>query len=112
MIWRVRDRDTFAALRRSDRRVREGPITITWAPGDPAVPPQVAYAIGKRVGGATVRNRVRRRLREIVRNMQPALRPGAWLIGAAPEVANLSYEELKATVARALTALENRERGA
>jgi len=86
--------------------VRQGAITITWAPGDPADPPQVAYAIGKRVGGATVRNRVRRRLREIVRELQPALGPGAWLIGAAPEVANLSYEELKGTVARALAALD------
>ena len=109
MVWRVRDRATFAALRRSDRRVREGPITVTWAPGDPADPPRVAYAIGKRVGGATVRNRVRRRLREIVRELQPALGPGAWLIGAAPEVANLSYGELKSTVARALAALEARQ---
>jgi ribonuclease P protein component len=89
--------------------VRQGPITITWAPGDPADPPRVAYAIGKRVGGATVRNRVRRRLREIVRELRPALTPGAWLISAAPEVANLSYGELKGTVARALAAFENRQ---
>jgi ribonuclease P protein component len=106
MIWRIRDRATFAALRHSGRRVRRGPVTITWAPGDPAEPPRVAYAIGRRVGGATVRNRVRRRLRAIVRDLQPALGPGAWLIGAAPEVANLSYGELKATVAGALDALD------
>jgi ribonuclease P protein component len=105
MIWRVRDRATFAALRRSDRKVRRGAITVTWAPGDPADPPRVAYAIGRRVGGATVRNRVRRRLRAIVRDLRPALGPGAWLIGAAPEVANLSYAELKKAVAEALAAL-------
>src|SRR5207302_3948031 len=46
LIWRIRDRATFAALRRSRHRVRRGPITVTWLPGDPAVPPRVAYAIG------------------------------------------------------------------
>ena len=44
-------------------------------------------------------------MRSIVRDLRPALGPGAWLIGAAPEVANLSYAELKAAVARALVAL-------
>jgi ribonuclease P protein component len=111
MVWRVRDRATFAALRRSKRRVRRGPITVTWAPGDPADPPRVAYAIGKRVGGATVRNRIRRRLRAIVRDLRSALVPGAWLISAAPEVANLSYPELKTAVAEALAALGPDEDG-
>jgi len=105
MIWRIRDRATFVALARSRRRVRRGPITVTWAPGDPAEPPRVAYAIGRRVGGATVRNRVRRRLRTIVGDLRPQLGPGAWLIGAAPEVTTLSYDELKTKVAEALAAL-------
>ena len=88
--------------------MRHGPITVTWAPGDPAEPPRVAYAIGKQVGGATQRNRIRRRLREIVRDLERPLPPGAWLIGAAPEVANLSYGELKAAVAEAVAALDAR----
>ena len=33
------------------------------------------------------------------------LGPGAWLIGAAPEVAKLSYGDLKAAVAEAVRAL-------
>lgn len=105
-IWRIRDQATFAALRRSELRVRRGPITVTWAPGDPAEPPRVAYAIGKQVGGATERNRIRRRLREIVRDLERPLGPGAWLIGATPEVAKLSYGELKAAVAEAVGALD------
>ncbi len=34
----------------------------------------------KRLGGAVVRNRVRRRLREIVRRHQHEIRPGIWLV--------------------------------
>ena len=44
-------------------------------------------------------------MRTIVREMEPALGPGAWLIGAAPEVANLSYGDLKAAVDEAVRAL-------
>jgi len=86
--------------------VRQGPITVTWAPGDPAEPPRVAYAIGKHVGGATVRNRVRRRLRAIIRDLERPLASGAWLIGAAPEVAKLSYGELQAAVTEAIVAVD------
>jgi len=105
LIWRVRDRSTFVALRRSGQRVRRGPITITWLPGDPAEPPRVAYAVGRKVGGAASRNRVRRRLRAITREVRPLLRPGACLISAAPEVARLSYRDLRTTVSEALAAL-------
>ena len=92
--------------------MRRGPITVTWAPGDPAEPPRVAYAIGKHVGGATERNRIRRRLREIVRDLERPLGSGAWLIGATPEVAKLSYGELKAAVAEAVGALDRGRDGA
>jgi ribonuclease P protein component len=65
----------------------------------------VAYAIGRRVGGAVVRNRLRRRLRAIVAELAPELVPGAYLVGAAPEAASLSFGELKAIVSHALKAV-------
>lgn len=60
----------------------------------------MAYAIGRRVGGAVVRNRLRRRLRSIV--SAAALRPGAYLVGAGPEAAALEFGELQAVVSQAL----------
>jgi ribonuclease P protein component len=104
LIWRVRDRATFAALRRG-RRVRNGPITISWVDGDPAQPPRVAFAIGRRVGHAVERNRLRRRLRAIVQTLAPTLGYGAYLIGAAPEAAHLPFEELRAIVSQACEVL-------
>ena len=105
LIWRVRDRATFAALRRSRCRVTRGPITVSWLPGKPTEPPRVVYAVGRAVGPAVVRNRVRRRLRAITGESCSLLRPGAYLIRAAPTAATQSYGELSATVSTALRAL-------
>ena len=41
---------------------------------------RVGLVTSRRLGGATVRNRVRRRLREIVRRNQHALKGGTWLV--------------------------------
>jgi ribonuclease P protein component len=87
--------------------VRRGPITVTWVAGDPAEPPRVAYAIGRRAGGAVVRNRIRRRLRAIIREVGAQLRPGAYLFGASAASSSLSYQDLKATVCQALGALDH-----
>src|SRR5438067_888589 len=49
----------------------------------------------KHIGGAVVRNRVRRRLRDIVRTAQPQLIRGLWLVLVArPYAAKASHETL------------------
>ena len=98
----VRGKDNFAALRRTRRRVRRGPLTLSFVPGAPGDPPRVAYAIGRTVGGAVVRNRLRRRLRVIVCELGPLLQPGVYLISAAPGAASSSFGELRNTVAEAV----------
>jgi ribonuclease P protein component len=105
LIWRIDRRDIFEALRHG-RRHREGPITVSWVPGDPTEPPRVAYTIGRRVGSAVVRNRVRRRLRMLIREAAPKLRSGAYLIGVSPAAALLSYEELRDSVQKAIKYLQ------
>lgn len=74
-------------------------------PGDPSEPPRVAYAVGRPVGTAVVRNRVRRRLRSVSREAGPLLRPGAYLVGAHAGASSLSYRELRATLCEALAVL-------
>ena len=105
VIWRVEHRDTFEALRRGRRR-RDGPLTISWVPGDPAEPPRVAYTIGRRVGPAVVRNRLRRRLRMLIRQAAADLRPGAYLVGASPEAAHLTYAQLEGLVSRIIQSFD------
>jgi ribonuclease P protein component len=105
LIWRVDRRDTFQALSRARRR-REGPITISWVPGDSTEAPRVAYTIGRKVGPAVVRNLLRRRIRMIIRETTKSLNPGAYLIGVAPAAATLSYAELRVHVLKALERFE------
>ena len=76
---------------------------MTFLPGDPSVPPRVAYAIGKRVGPAVVRNRVRRRMRAAALAHRAELRPGgAYLFGAAPAAAAAPYAEIDAAMSELL----------
>lgn len=76
---------------------------MTFLPGDPSLPPRVAYAVGKRVGPAVVRNRVRRRLRAATMAHRAQLQPGgAYLFGAAPAAASASFAEIDAAMGELL----------
>lgn len=97
----VRDRATFHALQRSRQRARRGSVSVAWVPppaGRPESrfdePVRVAYAVGRRAGGAVTRNRIRRRLRAAVRQVRPDLVPGAYLIGAGAAAGSQPFGEL------------------
>jgi ribonuclease P protein component len=54
------------------------------------------FVTSRRIGGAVVRNRVRRRLREIVRRHQHKIIAGAWIvIVARPRAASATYRALE-----------------
>lgn len=58
---------------------------------------------GRRLGGAVVRNRVRRRLREVLRAMGPTIQPG-WdvLIITRPAIVGADHDALVEAVRRTL----------
>ena len=70
----------FARVRTEGRTVRGGLMLL----GVLEVETEPAFRVGlvtsRRVGGAVERNRVRRRLREIVRRHQHELRAGFWMV--------------------------------
>lgn len=63
-------------------------------------PPRVAFAIGRPVGNAVTRNRIRRRLRAALRELQTAgrLPAGDYLLGGRAEAASLPWTDLVATL--------------
>ena len=105
LIGRLRERSTFELLQRQGRRSRRHPVSVSWLDSDTLRPPQVAYAVSRKAGGAVVRNRVRRRLRAVMADLAPALRPGAYLVGGAKPAASMPYGELVGVVKEALSAV-------
>jgi ribonuclease P protein component len=102
---RITTRSAFAELQRSRARGSCGPVRAAFVPADEGavgVFPQVAYAIGRGCGGAVVRNRLRRRAREVVRSEAPALRRGAYLLRFEAAAVALDPSELRHDVAAAL----------
>jgi ribonuclease P protein component len=103
-LWRITDRGSFLALRHDGRRARRGPLTVTWLPPtaeQAATPPRVGFALGKAIGGAVLRNRVRRRLRAVLRELAAAdqLPAGTYLLGGSAALATLPWSELVELVA-------------
>lgn len=75
--------------------------------GEKALPHQIriGFTCSKKVGNAVVRNRAKRRLRAIAREVLPGLGKPGWdyvLIGRAEKTVSRDYMDLKADLARAI----------
>jgi ribonuclease P protein component len=108
LIWRVRGQSSFQALARGRRR-RAGNLEVRAAVlGPNREPPRVAFAVGRSVGDAVTRNRVRRQLRGAVREHRRNLQPGTgYLVRAAPGAAQATYADLSSTLCEILTAFSD-----
>jgi len=89
---RLTHRSEYERVKRNGITQRGKLLMLNAMAMDNSGPWRVGLVTSARVGGAVVRNRVRRRLREIVRRHQHELRQGVWfVIIARHEAANASY---------------------
>ena len=58
----------------------------------------VGYAIGRNVGGAVLRNRIRRQLRSLLEAKSSQMPAGWYLVGVHPRVAAMTWTDLGVTV--------------
>jgi ribonuclease P protein component len=78
--------------------------------GEPAAVPRVGFVVSRAVGGSVVRNRVRRRLRHLVRSRLGPFAPGTLLVvRALPAAATATSAELAVDLDAALRRLRIRE---
>ena len=86
--------EDFAALQ-GQGSVRSNPLLVVRIRRNDLEETRFGLSTGRKLGGAVVRNRIRRRLREALRVMAPSFRPG-WdvLIIARQPVIAANYQAL------------------
>ena len=100
----LRRKGDFAALQRSSKSKMHPLLVARFVPNDVGQT-RFGLSTGRRLGGAVVRNRVRRRLRAAIQADAAALTPG-WdvLIVARPQSAGAAYADLHQALRRVLVA--------
>lgn len=113
VAYRLRRSADFAATVRSGRRAAQPTLVAHLGRcGAPTGSAQVGFVVGKAVGPAVTRNRVRRRLRSLMRDRVSVLPPGACLVvRALPAAAAADFAALGGDLDQALRRL-TRERPA
>ncbi|MCZ7459230.1 ribonuclease P protein component [Streptomyces sp. WMMC940] len=112
---RLRRREDFATAVRRGRRagrpllvvhLRSG-STDPHAPGESAPPTRAGFVVSKAVGGAVVRNRVKRRLRHLMRERLSELPPGSLVVvRALPGAGDAEHAQLARDLDAALQRLQ------
>ncbi len=121
VIGALRNRREFGDVLREGRRARRELVAVA-AMQNSVGTPRVGYAVGRRVGGAVVRNRVRRRLRELLRDQLRRLGArdrasgtpvAAWdiVVTAQPSAAGATFEQLALDLASAWQSVTSSGRG-
>ena len=86
----------FAQVKKEGEAVRGQFLTLGFLTVEQSTPFQAGIVTSRRVGEATVRNRVRRRLRDIVRTEQSLVKNGVWVVVIArPAAVRASYAALR-----------------
>ncbi|MEF9905084.1 ribonuclease P protein component [Streptomyces sp. P9-A2] len=111
---RLRRREDFATAVRRGRRagrrhlvvhLRSG-VTDPHASGENAAPTRAGFVVSKAVGGAVVRNKVKRRLRHLMRDRVALLPPGSLVVvRALPGAGDAAHAQLAQDLDAALQRL-------
>jgi ribonuclease P protein component len=75
--------------------------------GESATGPRIGFTVGKVLGGAVVRNRIKRRLREAVRLHSPVAAAVDVVINPKKSMLTTPFEELRNEVGRAFAVIDS-----
>jgi len=90
--------DDFRRIVRTGRRAG-GPVAVVHRARPEAAVARFGFIVSKQVGNAVIRNRVRRRLSEIVREELHAIETADIVIRALPAAAEADFATLRAGIA-------------
>lgn len=87
----------FARLKREGTAFHGRLLVLSVLKAEPDKETRIGIVTSRRVGGAVVRNRVRRRLREAVRVTRARMQPGLWVVVIARQrAAQADFESIRA----------------
>ena len=101
-VQRLRSPRDFQRVRAQGRRVSGAVLLLGYAARDEphnSGLTRIGFSVSRRVGGAVIRNRVKRRLREIMRRKLARIAPGYDLVITARPGADARMETLEQEVA-------------
>lgn len=104
----LRKRSEFVACSRAARKGTSSMMVQARDRGAADTPWRIGFTCSKKVGNAVARNRAKRRLRAIARDVMPQLAQGGWdyvLIGRAEKTGALPYDQLRRDLHHALAHL-------
>jgi len=94
---RIREGREFTLVREHGKSAQGRFLRVGFLNTLSSVNAKVGIITSKRVGGAVVRNKVRRRIRELVRHSLSGMNPGLLVVVVAkPAAAGASFQELEA----------------
>ena len=94
-VLALSSRKSFQRLNHTGKRARYKDLSVVYRLDESQETINVAYSVGKRVGKAVIRNKVKRRLRSLVRECSCQLPRGDYLVMVSPRVAELRFDELR-----------------
>ncbi|MEQ1735065.1 MAG: ribonuclease P protein component [Rhodoglobus sp.] len=100
---RVSRPEDFRVAVRQGRRAGSTHTVVHVVDRSSTAPARFGFIVAKTVGGAVVRNRVRRRLRAACRDLLPTVRPGVdVVVRALPGSESAPWDTLRSEVAMAI----------
>lgn len=111
---RVRSRSEFQKVFQQGRSVANRVAVLYVLKGEPDSGTRIGFAVGRKLGGAVVRNRLKRVLREATRQVWPQVKPGARLLliaraGLKDVAFTAVVDKVRELLARASLLLEERQ---
>lgn len=100
--YRLRRRPEILKVQRGGRRRRRRHLTVCLRPNELGHP-RFGSAVSRKVGNAVVRNRVKRRLREVFRHLRPQLDGLDVFILTRPAIATASLQTMMEEITSGLS---------
>lgn len=95
-------KNSFEKLSRLGKRTRSKDLSLLYRVDEGLSSVNVAYSVGKKVGKAVTRNKVKRRLRAVFHEFAGELPNGDYLLMVKPSIVERGFQELRDEVASVL----------